>query len=68
MMCENCEEHVKKALAEIDHVTDVSASHKTHTASFTYSGSLDFKNLQVEVEARVTKAGYQFISLKEAKN
>ncbi|MBQ9537458.1 MAG: heavy metal translocating P-type ATPase, partial [Desulfovibrionaceae bacterium] len=66
MMCENCEAHVKKALAEIEHVTDVSASHETHTACFSYSGSLDFKNLQVEVEARVTKAGYQFISLKEA--
>ncbi|MGN0385378.1 MAG: heavy metal translocating P-type ATPase [Lachnospiraceae bacterium] len=55
MMCGHCEMHIKKALEEIDGVTEASVSHKTGTAVVTLEKSISDDVLMQAVAAQ----GYQ---------
>ena len=61
MMCEHCENHVKKALEALDGVTSASASHEQNKAVVTLKdgASLD----EAAVKAAITDAGYDFVKI-----
>ena len=56
MMCEHCENHVKKAIEAIDGIESAVASHEGNTVTITSSKDVDMEL----VEKAVTDAGYQY--------
>ena len=50
MMCEHCENRVKKALEALDTVASAEVSHKSGTAVVTLSGETDDETLKKVVE------------------
>ena len=50
MMCEHCENRVKKVLTAIDGVEDASVSHKAGTAVVTLSGDVADDDMKKAVE------------------
>ena len=61
MMCEHCENHVKKALEALDGVVSVSASHKDKKAVVTLKDGACLN--ENAVKAAITDAGYDFIKI-----
>ncbi len=61
MMCEHCENHVKKALEALEGVASASASHEQKKAVVTLKegASLD----EAAVKAAITDAGYDFVKI-----
>ncbi len=61
MMCEHCENHVKKALEALDCVASASASHEQNKAVVTLKdgASLD----EAAVKAAISDAGYDFVKI-----
>lgn len=67
MMCENCENHVKKALESLPFITGARADHKTGRVSITYSSQPD----EVAMKQVLAKADYEYkgiLFLKEETN
>lgn len=60
MMCEHCENRVKKALEELPFVESAAVSHESGTAEITLTGEYNEK----EVKKAVTNAGYKFTGTK----
>lgn len=56
MMCENCENHVKKALESLSFITGARADHKTGRVSITYSSQPD----EVAMKQVLAKADYEY--------
>lgn len=56
MMCENCENHVKKALESIPFITGARADHKTGRVSITYSSQPD----EAAMKQVLAKADYEY--------
>lgn len=56
MMCENCENHVKKALESLSFITGVRADHKTGRVSITYSSQPD----EAAMKQVLAKADYEY--------
>lgn len=56
MMCENCENHVKKALESLPFITGVQADHKTGRVSITYSSQPD----EAAMKKALAKADYEY--------
>lgn len=56
MMCENCENHVKKALESLPFITGARADHKTGRVSITYSSQPD----EVAMKQVLAKADYEY--------
>lgn len=56
MMCENCENHVKKALESLPFITGARADHKTGRVSITYSSQPD----EAAMKQVLTKADYEY--------
>ena len=56
MMCEHCENHVKKAIEAIDGIESAVASHEGNTVTITTSKDVDMEL----VKKAVTDAGYQY--------
>ena len=61
MMCEHCENHVKKALEALDFVEGATASHEQNKAVVTLKegASLD----EAAVKAAISDAGYDFVKI-----
>lgn len=67
MMCENCENHVKKALESLPFITGARADHKTGRVSITYSSQPD----EAAMKQVLAKADYEYkgiLFLKEETN
>lgn len=56
MMCENCENHVKKALESLPFITRAQADHKTGRVSITYSSQPD----EAAMKEALAKADYEY--------
>lgn len=56
MMCENCENHVKKALESLPFITGARADHKTGRVSITYSSQPD----EAAMKQVLAKADYEY--------
>lgn len=56
MMCENCENHVKKALESLPFITGTRADHKTGRVSITYSSQPD----EAAMKQVLAKADYEY--------
>lgn len=56
MMCENCENHVKKALESLPFITGARADHKTGRVSLTYSSQPD----EAAMKQVLAKADYEY--------
>lgn len=56
MMCENCENHVKKALESLPFITGARADHKTGHVSITYSSQPD----EAAMKQVLAKADYEY--------
>lgn len=56
MMCENCENHVKKALESLSFITGARADHKTGRVSITYSSQPD----EAAMKQVLAKADYEY--------
>lgn len=56
MMCENCENHVKKALESLPFITGARADHKTGRVSITYSSQPD----EAAMKKVLAKADYEY--------
>lgn len=56
MMCENCENHVKKALESLPFITCARADHKTGRVSITYSSQPD----EAAMKQVLAKADYEY--------
>lgn len=56
MMCENCENHVKKALESLLFITGARADHKTGRVSITYSSQPD----EAAMKQVLAKADYEY--------
>lgn len=56
MMCENCENHVKKALESLPFITSARADHKTGRVSITYSSQPD----EAAMKQVLAKADYEY--------
>ena len=56
MMCENCENHVKKALESLPFITSARADHKTGRVSITYSSQPD----EAAMKQVLAKADYDY--------
>ena len=56
MMCENCENHVKKALESLPFITKARADHKTGRVSITYSSQPD----EAAMKEALAKADYEY--------
>lgn len=56
MMCENCENHVKKALESLPFITGAGADHKTGRVSITYSSQPD----EAAMKQVLAKADYEY--------
>jgi len=56
MMCENCENHVKKALESLPFITGARADHKTGRVSITYSSQPD----EAAIKQVLAKADYEY--------
>lgn len=56
MMCENCENHVKKALESLPFITGAWADHKTGRVSITYSSQPD----EAAMKQVLAKADYEY--------
>lgn len=56
MMCENCENHVKKALKSLPFITGAWADHKTGRVSITYSSQPD----EAAMKQVLAKADYEY--------
>ena len=56
MMCENCENHVKKALESLPSITGARADHKTGRVSITYSSQPD----EAAMKQVLAKADYEY--------
>lgn len=56
MMCENCENHVKKALESLPSITGARADHKTGRVSITYSSQPD----EAAMKQMLAKADYEY--------
>ena len=56
MMCENCENHVKKALESLPFITKARADHKTGRVSITYSSQPD----EAAMKQVLAKADYEY--------
>lgn len=56
MMCENCENHVKKALKSLPFITGARADHKTGRVSITYSSQPD----EAAMKQVLAKADYEY--------
>lgn len=56
MMCENCENHVKKALESLPFITGARADHKTSRVSITYSSQPD----EAAMKQVLAKADYEY--------
>lgn len=56
MMCENCENHVKKALESLSFITGARADHKTGRVSLTYSSQPD----EAAMKQVLAKADYEY--------
>lgn len=56
MMCENCENHVKKALESLPFITGARADHKTGRVSITYSSQPD----EAALKQVLAKADYEY--------
>ena len=56
MMCENCEDHVKKALESLSFITGARADHKTGRVSITYSSQPD----EAAMKQVLAKADYEY--------
>lgn len=56
MMCENCENHVKKALESLSFITGAQADHKTGRVSITYSSQPD----EAAMKQVLAKADYEY--------
>lgn len=56
MMCENCENHVKKALESLPFITGARADHKTGRVSITYSSQPD----EAAMKQVLAKADYKY--------
>lgn len=56
MMCENCENHVKKALESLPFITGARADHKTGRVSITYSSQPD----EAAMKQVLAKADYDY--------
>lgn len=56
MMCENCENHVKKALESLPFITGARANHKTGRVSITYSSQPD----EAAMKQVLAKADYEY--------
>lgn len=56
MMCENCENHVKKALESLPFITKARADHKTGRVSLTYSSQPD----EAAMKQVLAKADYEY--------
>ena len=56
MMCENCENHVKKALESLPFITSAQADHKTGRVSITYSSQPD----EAAMKEALAKADYEY--------
>lgn len=56
MMCENCENHVKKALESLPFITGARADHKTGRVSITYSSQPD----EAAMKQVLVKADYEY--------
>lgn len=59
MMCENCENHVKKALESLPFITGARADHKTGRVSITYSSQPD----EAAMKQVLAKADYEYKSI-----
>lgn len=56
MMCENCENHVRKALESLPFITGARADHKTGRVSITYSSQPD----EAAMKQVLAKADYEY--------
>lgn len=56
MMCENCENHVKKALESLPFITGARADHRTGRVSITYSSQPD----EAAMKQVLAKADYEY--------
>ena len=56
MMCENCENHVKKALESLPFIKEAKADHTTGRVSITYSSQPD----EAAMKEAVAKADYEY--------
>lgn len=56
MMCENCENHVKKALESLPFITGARADHKTGRVSITYSSQPD----EAAMKQVLAKSDYEY--------
>lgn len=56
MMCENCENHVKKALESLSFITGARADHKTGRVSITYGSQPD----EAAMKQVLAKADYEY--------
>ena len=62
MMCEHCENHVKKALEALDGVENAVASHEEKKAVVTLKDGATLD--EAKVKATVEEAGYEFVGIK----
>ncbi|MBQ9206458.1 MAG: heavy metal translocating P-type ATPase [Treponema sp.] len=62
MMCEHCENHVKKALEALDGVESATASHEEKKAVVTLKAGATLD--EAKVKAAVEEAGYEFVGIR----
>lgn len=62
MMCEHCENHVKKALESLDGVESAKASHEEKTAVVTLKDGATLD--EAKVKAAIEEAGYEFVGIR----
>lgn len=60
MACNDCEAAVEKVLMQLDGVEEVSANHKTGTATVAY---LPSKVISTDFEKAIDQTGYSFKSI-----